>query len=151
MSADTDTCTAGTAVAHAAMRVERVRLNSCVMPGRCLAVVDDLFFVAKIDATARALGIPCKVVGRFEELEKECAQAPALILLDLNLAGADAVEIIRRLAGSERLRAVPLTAFASHVQTDRIRAAGEAGCANVIPRSELSADLAAILTRHCGG
>jgi CheY-like chemotaxis protein len=121
------------------------------MPGYVVAVVDDLFFLAKIDGTARALGVPLRTVRRFEELAASAqADAPALILLDLHLAGADPLEIIRRIRADDRLKAAPLTAFASHVQVKLIESARSAGCPNVIPRSELARDLAAILSRAGG-
>jgi hypothetical protein len=40
-------------------------------------------------------------------------------------------------------------AFGSHVQTERLQAARDAGCTNVLPRSRFSASLPELLQQYC--
>ena len=114
-----------------------------------LALVDDLFFSAKIGATAQSCGVPVEfVASRVALIAKAQGQAPGLIIIDLNGSATEPVESIRDLKALPELRATPLLAFFSHVQTDLRERAMAAGCDTVIPRSLFSRDLAQILTKH---
>lgn len=122
------------------------------MPKPFLAVVDDLFFRAKIDGAARGLGVP----GRFartadEALSAAVGEPPAVVFVDLNLGSADAVEVIRRAKADPALSATPIIAFVSHVQADLARAGQAAGADEVRPRSWFSENLARVLIDRCGG
>ena len=108
-----------------------------------LALVDDLFFQAKLAETARHTGVVVQTVSTGDALlAAAAANAPRLVLVDLNARqGA--------LAAIEGLRAVgnppPIIAFLSHVQTELAERARAAGCQQVLPRSKFTADLAEIL------
>jgi DNA-binding NarL/FixJ family response regulator len=111
---------------------------------RVLALVDDLFFQAKIMAAARQAGVELCCCTTAEALvEQARAAAAALILVDLN-ARADALGAVEQLAAGN---SAPVVAFLSHVQTDLAERARRAGCAEVMPRSQFSRDLPAILAR----
>jgi len=111
-----------------------------------IAAVDDMFFVSKISATARALGM---VVSFPRSLAALMALAneelPDLFVVDLHNAKLDPLEIAARLKSTEPLRSVPLLGFFSHVNVDLQRQAVEAGYSEVIPRSLFARDLAKIL------
>jgi CheY-like chemotaxis protein len=116
---------------------------------QALALIDDLFFHAKVAETARQLGVELHIFTAPEpmlaEIEKE---APKLVMLDLN-ARADAVGAIARVkqaaarAGGE----IAVIAFLSHVQTELAERAKAAGCEEVMPRSLFTRNLATILAR----
>ena len=111
---------------------------------RVLALVDDIFFQAKILAAARQAGAELSCCTTAETLlEQAQAAAPALVIVDLN-ARADALGAIEQLAAGN---SIPVVAFLSHVQTDLAERARRAGCAEVMPRSQFSRDLPAILAR----
>ena len=111
-----------------------------------LAAVDDMFFAAKIRATAEALGVEIKFHRKIEGLVAAAAeQSPDLIIVDLHNEKVNPIELARELKGNKSARAIPLLGFFSHVQTDLQQAAIAAGYDSVIPRSVFSRDLAKIL------
>lgn len=111
---------------------------------RVLALVDDLFFQAKILAAARQSGVELICCTTAEALlEQARVSAPALLVVDLN-ARADALGAIRQFSSGN---CAPVVAFLSHVQTGLAEEARRAGCAEVMPRSQFSRDLPAILAR----
>jgi CheY-like chemotaxis protein len=116
------------------------------MPRNILAAVDDMFFAAKIRATAEALGVSVKFHRRLDSLVSAAVeQPPDLIVCDLHNEKLNPIELARELKATEGLQAVRLLGFFSHVQTDLQQAALEAGYDQVIPRSLFSRDLARIL------
>lgn len=117
------------------------------MAGReILAAVDNLFFAAKLESAARHAGVKLVLARTAEEaLEKLCGSIPQLVILDLNSAACRPIELIRRIRADARLERVPAIGFYSHVQIELERAAREAGCEAVIPRSRFSSRLAEIL------
>jgi CheY-like chemotaxis protein len=116
-----------------------------------IAVVDDLFFVGKLEATAKQAGVPLRCVRAADfQPENLRAEKPALVIFDLNTTSASAVELIRGLKADPELAAVPVVGFFSHVQVELQRAAREAGCDEVMPRSKFTAGLVQLLERHAG-
>ncbi len=112
--------------------------------GRVLAIVDDLFFRTKIVETARHVGVELACFATPKDLVDEfLANPPALVILDLNLSN-DPFDALERLP---RGNSVPLVAFLSHVQTDLAERARRAGCTAVMPRSQFSKELPAILAQ----
>jgi CheY-like chemotaxis protein len=110
-----------------------------------LALIDDLFFHAKVQETARQLGVGLRICTTQEALLAEIAkEAPKLVLVDLN-ARSNPVGAIERLHANGQ--AIPVTAFLSHVQTELAARARAAGCSEVMPRSQFTRDLATILSR----
>lgn len=117
--------------------------------GNIIAIVDDLFFVGKLQATAKQAGVPLRILRAADfQLENLRAEPPALVIFDLNTTSASAVELIRRLKADPELAAVPVVGFFSHVQVELQRAASEAGCDDVMPRSKFTSGLAQLLQRH---
>lgn len=124
-----------------------------------LALVDDIFFQAKMVETARRVGVKLKTVstgaalmealqGSSEappgaELNGEArVDLPRLIVVDLN-ARQGPLEAIEKLqAGGNP---VPVIGFLSHVQTDLAERARTAGCKQVMPRSSFTENLSEIL------
>lgn len=110
-----------------------------------LALVDDVFFQAKMLETARHSGVEMKSFASGEALLAELERAaPKLVVIDLNARQAP-VETIAALRSHPAQ--TPVIAFFSHVQTEVAQRAREAGCDEVLPRSKFSRDLAAIFSR----
>ena len=116
-----------------------------------LALVDDLFFQAKLAETARKLGVVLKTVSTGTALVEALKQAPdgaapsdrpRLVVVDLN-ARQGALEAIEQLQRSGNT--IPVIGFLSHVQTELAERARAAGCKQVMPRSSFTMNLAEIL------
>src|SRR5262245_14751867 len=111
-----------------------------------VAAVDDLFFLTKIETTARQVGVRVVEARNARMLEERLAEAtPRLVLLDLNSKACVPMEAIRRIKSDPRLAATRVIGFLSHVQVELEQAAREAGCDLVLPRSKFSAQLGDIL------
>jgi CheY-like chemotaxis protein len=124
-----------------------------------LALVDDLFFQARLTETARKVGVTLKTVatggallealnGALNEAPGETSSGaargtlPRLVVVDLN-ARAGAIEALEQLRSSGN--SVPVIGFLSHVQTELAQRARAAGCQQVLPRSSFTANLPEIL------
>lgn len=111
-----------------------------------IAAVDDLFFSAKIEAAAKAAGVELIQANNSRVLDEQLqGVTPNLIILDLNSKACLPFESIRRIKADQRLRGIPVVGFFSHVQVELERAAQEAGCDHILPRSVFSARLSKIL------
>ena len=117
-----------------------------------LALVDDLFFQAKLLETARKLGVRLKTVSTGTTLLKRLEAAPdgvpgdlpRLVIVDLN-ARQGPVEAIEQLQRSGN--PIPVIGFLSHVQTDLAERARAAGCKQVMARSSFTSNLSEILSQ----
>jgi len=115
-----------------------------------IALIDDLFFLAKVHETAKHTGVTLETAATGEQLLKAAAGSPAaLILVDLNArqGALDAVEQLCASGGAANGQGNPrrVIAFLSHVQTDLAERARAAGCTDVMPRSKFTQNLAEIL------
>lgn len=114
-----------------------------------LAVIDDIFFLAKVQGTAKQAGVPLKIISAANfNLETVRREKPSLLIVDLNAKSGDVLEAIGQLKTDSDLRDVPVVAFLSHVQTELQQAAQEAGADQVMPRSQFSANLPQILREY---
>jgi DNA-binding NarL/FixJ family response regulator len=111
-----------------------------------LAAVDDLLFSSKIRTTAKQAGVELTFARSPQEiLDQAKALKPSLILFDLNSAKTDPVATISALKADASLGQSRVLAFASHVHTELIASARNAGADQVLPRSAFAANLAEIL------
>jgi CheY-like chemotaxis protein len=121
------------------------------MASTIVTLVDDLFFLAKIRETARALGITV-VTGDSRRGPVAIVEAqPQAIIIDLNSRGLPAVDWIRALKADPSTRAIPIVGFASHVQEELISAARAAGCDSVMARSAFTQQLPNLLRSLVSG
>ena len=97
-----------------------------------LAIVDDLFFQAKIQGAAAPLGIEVRVAKTFAQAQAAWSDS-TVVIVDLNLASADPLEVVRTLRAQRP--AVPIIGYGSHVQAELLAQARAAGCTSVLPRS----------------
>jgi CheY-like chemotaxis protein len=120
-------------------------------PARIFAFVDDLFFLAKIQETARKMNVKVEFVKTEKELQEKMGQngeeKPSLIIFDLNNVAAKPLTMIPKLKAKLK-KATNIIAFVSHVQGELKMKAQEAGCDMVLPRSAFSQNLAQLLRRH---
>ena len=112
-----------------------------------IAVVDDLFFAARIRETARQVGVPIDIVpaaaveSRFARLQG--ASESTALIVDLNFSGAPG--LIRKLKRGSKAGRFFIVGFVSHVASDLIGAAREAGCDQVMARSAFTKQLPELL------
>ncbi len=122
-------------------------------PTRIFCFIEDLFFLAKIQETARKLGVKVEFIkgGDKEAVarinEAPDSEHPALIVFDLNNANAKPLTLIPKFKAKFK-RAVSIIGFLSHVQGDLKLKATEAGCDTVMPRSAFSQSLPNLLRRY---
>lgn len=117
------------------------------MTKHVIAIVDDLFFAAKIRGTAEQVGVLTTFPRTIEAaIEVAVRDQPSLILCDLHSQKINPIELAERLKAAESTRSIPLLGFFSHVQTELQRAAKSAGFDQVIPRSIFAKDLMQILS-----
>ncbi len=121
-------------------------------PTKIFFFIEDLFFIAKIQETARKLGV--KVA--FVKNEKDAIAAltagaeedlPGLIVFDLNNANAKPLTLIPKLKAKLK-RNTSIVGFLSHLQGDLKAKAVEAGCDTVMPRAAFSQNLPNLLRRY---
>lgn len=116
-----------------------------------VAVLNDLMFRVKIEEAAKRAGLQTVFVQSQADALEQAKSSPAVIILDLNCAGSNPLDTIRKLKAAEDTRAVSLVGYVSHVQADLKQAAQQEGCDVVIARSAFSQNLPTILSRYGGG
>ena len=102
-----------------------------------IAVIDDLFFQAKVRTALQHLGLAAEIApngGRLHARLQE-GDAPALVIVDLTLRSDDAVSLIRDLRAAEYGRSVSILAFGSHVAVEVQKQALQAGASQVVAKS----------------
>ncbi len=121
-------------------------------PTRIFFFIEDLFFLAKIQETAKKLGVKVgflkadkDIVARLSGVPE--AEKPSLIVFDLNNAGAKPLTLIPKIKAKLK-RGTSVIGFLSHLQGDLKVKATEAGCDMVMPRSAFSQNLPNLLRRH---
>jgi hypothetical protein len=121
-------------------------------PTRIFCFIEDLFFLAKIQETARKLGVKVEFVkGDKEVVDRICSAPegarPSLLVFDLNNLGAKPLTLIPKFKTKFK-RSVSIIGFLSHLQGDLKLKATEAGCDVVMPRSAFSQGLPNLLRRY---
>ncbi len=121
-------------------------------PTKIYFFIDDLFFIAKIQETARKLGVKVAFVKNDKEsiaalTSHEEEDRPGLIVFDLNNANAKPIALIPKLKAKLK-KGTSIIGFLSHLQGDLKAKAVEAGCDTVMPRAAFSQNLPNLLRRY---
>ncbi len=100
-----------------------------------LLLSDDLIFTSRITGAGRHLGLSVTVARTVEALEARARrEPPRCVLVDLAFPGLSLPDLIGRLR--EACPTMPrLVAYGAHVDAAGLRAARQAGCDVVLPRS----------------
>ncbi len=97
-------------------------------PSPVLALVRDLLFASKITGTAKAAGIPVKIIRDPSHL---AGQAGRRLLVDLTLEGAiDAAVAWHQQTGLD------VVGFAGHVDADTLSRAKSAGIPKIVSKGQ---------------
>jgi hypothetical protein len=122
-------------------------------PTRIYCFIEDLFFLAKIQETARKLGVKVEfikggdkeLVARLTDLPE--AERPKLLVFDLNNLNAKPISLIPKFKAKLK-KATSIIGFLNHLQGELKAKAIEAGCDTVMPRSAFSQSLPNLLRRY---
>ncbi len=111
------------------------------MPAKkCVGFLSDLIFESKIRSTAGVFNVEFKSarsLGDFEKNLDECS--PEWTIIDLNATRSDVLEAVglaKRHASAPRV-----LAFCSHLDSELMESARQAGADDVWPRSQLASQL----------
>lgn len=106
-----------------------------------LALVNDLYFAAKIGDTARYLGYPIEFTGSGPDFFDRLAHArPALIIADLTIGGVDIAEVLRELKEDPQQAAVPVLGYTTHADWKHTGPLHDK-CTKVVTKDTLSRSL----------
>jgi len=118
---------------------------------RIFVFIEDMFFMAKIQETARKLNVKVEFVKTdkdlMEKMQQNGEEKPSLIIFDLNNNSVKPLTLIPKLK-SKLKKGTSIIGFLSHVQGDLKQKAHEVGCDMVLPRSAFSQNLPQLLRRH---
>ena len=112
-----------------------------------LAVVEDLIFLSKIQQTAKQLGVVVKSAQPADLPKLVNEGTPNALIIDLNLPSGKALEILRMFKSDLKTKDITAIGFVSHVQSELIAAAREAGCDLILARSAFVGQLPDLLQR----
>lgn len=122
--------------------------NSAASGPAVVVLADDLFFVARLTDVIRGLGGSPVVVEEAGGLVAAVdLHFPVLVLLDLKTPG-DWEQAIRQCKLTPHNRQIPIYAFGSHVDTETLRRARQAGADHAWARSRMMEELVAVVQRH---
>jgi hypothetical protein len=122
-------------------------------PTRIYCFIEDLFFLAKIQETARKLGVKVEfikggdkdLVAKLADLPEE--ERPKLLVFDLNNLNAKPIALIPKFKAKLK-KATSIIGFLNHLQGELKAKALEVGCDTVMPRSAFSQTLPNLLRRY---
>jgi len=106
-----------------------------------LMLCDDLIFFSRVSGAARASGLTVRMVRTQAELLAAAGSAlPGGIIVDVHNPGLDLPTLLADLKSA--CATMPrVIAYGSHVEAGVLRAARQAGCDQVMPRSKFVAEL----------
>ena len=119
-------------------------------PTRIFCFIDDLFFQAKIQETAKKLGVKVEFVkGEKDTVSRiiDASEPPTLLVFDLNNLNAKPLTLIPKFKTKFK-KATSIVGFLNHLQGDLKMKGIEAGCDTVMPRSAFSQSLPNLLRRY---
>ena len=97
----------------------------------CLVLSDDLLDASRVTGHGRAAGLVVVHCRDLPTLQAAAASDPALVVLDLHFAGLDVAAVAPKLKAT----GARVVGYGSHVDAAGLKAARQAGCDEVLPRS----------------
>jgi CheY-like chemotaxis protein len=115
-----------------------------------LFLSSDLVFSSRLAGAGQRLGVPVSSVSSLDAaVARVQGDSVGLVILDLSALNVDPQTAVSRLRESQP--ALAIVGYAPHVHEDRLRAAAEAGCKEVLTRGQFDRQMEQILNRYCGG
>jgi CheY-like chemotaxis protein len=111
---------------------------------RVAVLCPDLLFGSKVQGLLEAAG---HQVWRLDTAEQARGAAPEsdALVVDLTAEGIDGVEVLRALSGGGELEGVATIGFYAHVDQETRKRALDAGFDQVVPRSRMAREGAALV------
>lgn len=104
-----------------------------------LVAVSDVFFYTKIRDALLPKGYRLdRARTQSEVSEKAAALHPAAMILNMNDDTLDAFQALDQIKGNDRLKAIPVLAFANHEEVETWKRAKELGVTKIVSRNEFS-------------
>jgi CheY-like chemotaxis protein len=105
-----------------------------------LIVVDDLFFLTKIQTTLKHLGLTAQVLTQRAAIQTyvKAAVPPVLVIVDLTLRTDDAVAVIKAIRATDSGTPIAILAFGAHVAVETQQQALQVGADRVVAKSTFS-------------
>lgn len=110
-----------------------------------LFISRDLMFGSQIDGAARRHGGTYRLTG--PEQVSGLPLGDAVVILDLGVAGVEVAALVGELRGAD-IPPRAIVAYAPHVHEQKLAAAREAGCDEVLTRGQFHGGLDALLQRY---
>jgi hypothetical protein len=107
------------------------------------ALAADLIFATRIASAIEAAGAEPRMVEDGAALWDAIERWPELVLIDLATPGWE--NPVRRAKSLPHTRSIPIVAFGSHVDTDKLKLARQAGCDHAWARSRFVEELPRLL------
>jgi CheY-like chemotaxis protein len=112
-----------------------------------VCAIEDLLFSIKIRTAAKQLGVDI----HFERQGNAVLPAirekrPSLVIFDLNSSRLAPMDVIATMKADPELKRIMTIGYVSHVDSEAIGAARQAGCDQVLARSTFAERLGAILS-----
>jgi DNA-binding NarL/FixJ family response regulator len=119
---------------------------------RVVALVPDLLFGSRVQASLRGAGHDVELIGEPACLADRLHDAPqpAVLIVDLTSADLDGAGLLRSLSAAGELSGIRTLGFFSHVDTETRERAEQAGFDMVVPRSRMAREGADLVTRLAG-
>ena len=106
----------------------------------------DLAVLSRVEGAASRVGQKVRAAANTAQAAESInSEKPTLLIVDLSLTGLDIAVLVDRLRTPDT-PAVRVIAFGPHVHEDRLAAAREAGCDEVVSRGQFFSQLDRILT-----
>lgn len=106
-------------------------------------------FSSKIKASGKALDVAVSFArSRDNALAAMRAEAPALVIFDLDSSRTDPLGTLTAMKVDPALSGIPTLAFVSHVNADLIQSARTAGVGEVLARSAFTMRLPEIIAQY---
>lgn len=115
---------------------------------RVLALVPDLLFGSRVQASLAAAGHEVQLIGAGQQARELLeAERAGVLVVDLTDASFDGAALREALAAEGLLEGVRSLAFYSHVDAETGQRARAAGFDLVVPRSRMAREGAELVTR----
>lgn len=103
----------------------------------------DLMFQSQVTGAARLQGFSFRcALSLAQAIGQLTDEFPQLLIIDLNQPGMNWEQLTETLQNHPKLSSI---AYGPHVDTDKLQQARDAGCDQVLPRSQFSANLPQLL------
>lgn len=117
-------------------------------PPKVLALLDNLFFAAKINQAAAQFGVQIIYAKSADKaLQLAHSAAPRLVLVDLDAANCAPLQLISQLKAGQQTAAIPIIGFVAHINVDIQTEARQAGCDRIMARSAFDRNLSTLLSQ----